>query len=169
MNAASRATRWFATGVFMLSITLNFLDRQLLAAVAISGASTALGHTFRRLAASRMGLGLGESTAIPLLDRTIATWLDPAEMEISEVAAGRQESRWTGQIHSKIQELVRHGPCQVGVAVMQMQVQHLGDTGEDAGPGEDFGRQGRIRARQNGKDSRQTERRGSGLENKRSR
>jgi len=136
MNPASRAARWFATGVFMLSITLNFLDRQLLAAVAptvkaefhlsntqygelisafylvyavaaplagllvdrvglritaalaavvwsLSGASTALGHTFRGLAASRMGLGLGESTGIPLLGKTIATWLDPAEMGIS--------------------------------------------------------------------------------------
>ena len=136
MKTGLRSLRWFAMGVFILSFTLNLLDRQLLAAVAptlksefhlsntqygelisafylvyavcaplagllvdrvglrvaaavavvlwsLAGASTALGRSFRGLVASRMGLGLGESSGIPLLGKALPTYLDPAEMGLS--------------------------------------------------------------------------------------
>ena len=136
MAPGSRTARWLAMGVFLLALALNFLDRQLLAAIApalkaefhlsnagygelisafyfayaagvplmglladrvglrisaliadivwsLAGASTALGHGLGSLAASRAGLGFGESAGIPLVGKALGTYLDPAEMGIS--------------------------------------------------------------------------------------
>lgn len=124
--------RWAAMGVFILSLSLSFLDRQLLAAVApmlraefgltnaeygqlvgafflvyalaapgmgwmvdrfgmrvgaavavtvwsVAGMATGFANSFRGLMACRMGLGLGESAAIPLIGKGSGIYLDSAE------------------------------------------------------------------------------------------
>lgn len=123
-------------GVFWISFTLSFLDRQLLAAVAptlktefelsnaqygqlisgfyllyaittpltglfidrvglrigisvavvvwsLAGAATAMTGSFSALLLCRMGLGLGESVAMPSLGKVTATYLNAAEMALA--------------------------------------------------------------------------------------